>query len=102
MKAAGGAREFVLPCSNLGIGRVALTLSRKATQKCWEKDKVADIHLRQRVNSCRGKRKLCPTQNQKLCTCCVQGRHMSAHMAVGKMHLFHRDLSDAIHEYTHF
>lgn len=66
VKAAGGAREFVLPCSNLGIGQVALRVSRKAIQKCWEKDKVEDIHLRQRVNSCRGKRKLCPPQNQKV------------------------------------
>lgn len=55
VKAAGGAREFVLPCSNLGIGRVTLRVSRRALQKCWEKDKVADIHMRLRVNSCRGK-----------------------------------------------
>lgn len=66
VKAAGGAREFVLPCIKLGIGQVALRVSRKATQKCWEKDKVVDILPRQRVNSCRGKRKLCPPQNPKV------------------------------------
>ena len=80
VRAAGGAREFVLPCSNLGIGRVALRVS-KTIQKCLEKDKVADIHLRQRVNSCRGKRKLRPPQNQKVLY--LHYRHMlGAHMAL--------------------
>ena len=60
VKAAGGAREFVLPCSKLGIGQVALRGSRETIQKCWEKDKVVDIPPRQPVNSCRGKRKLDP------------------------------------------
>lgn len=59
VEAVGGAREFVWPCSKLGIGQVPLRVSRQATQKCWEKDKVADTPPRQRVNSCRGKRKLC-------------------------------------------
>lgn len=68
VKAAGGARKCVLPCSRLWIGQVALTVSRKAIQKCWEKDNVVDIPLRQRVNSCRGKRKWSVPQNKKVCT----------------------------------
>lgn len=55
-KAAGGAKELVFPCSKLGIGQVALKVSRKASQKCWEKDKVVDTLLRRRANPCRGKK----------------------------------------------
>lgn len=88
VKAAGGAREFVLPCSTLGIGQVSLRVSRKAVQRCWEKDKVVDTPLRQRVNSCRGKRELCPPQNQY-----IQYRPMpGTHMAVCIINLFHRDI----------
>lgn len=64
MKAAGGARERVLPCSRLWIGHVPLTGSRETKGKCWGKDSAAGVPRRQQANACRGKSALC-----LLCKC---------------------------------
>lgn len=52
VRAAGGAREFVLPCSRPGIRPVASKVSGTDKQKCWGKDKVADTPLTHPMNSC--------------------------------------------------
>lgn len=92
VKAAGGAREFVLPCSTLGIGQAALRVWKRPMQKCWGKDKVVDSPLRRQLSSYKGR-------NQSFLTWRVKPE---THVAEWYINLLLRDLDNGGHDYNNF